>query len=70
MDRDFFSIIVISVLFIGLFLGGVYVLENISCNAKTQDMGFDHRFSALGGCQIEIEEGRWIPLDSYYFKEE
>lgn len=41
-----------------------------TCDVKTRDMGFENRWSYLAGCQIEVESGKWIPLDSYYFKEE
>ena len=49
---------------------GSNVLTNAQCNAETLNMGFDHRYSFLGGCQIEVNEGQWIPLDNYYFEEE
>jgi hypothetical protein len=60
-----------------LFLMGVVILFAIgyyaskaTCDAKTKDIGFAHRFSALGGCQIETTPGQWIPLDSYYFQQQ
>ena len=49
---------------------GVMKLEQAQCIAKTENMGFAHRWSWLGGCQIEVTEGQWIPLESYYFKQE
>ena len=59
-----------------LFLVGVVILFSIGyyvnkgvCDAKTSDIGFPHRFSVMGNCQIEITPGQWIPLDSYYFQQ-
>lgn len=45
-------------------------LEIATCDAKTIDIGFSHRYSIMGGCQIEVEENKWIPLELYYFKQE
>lgn len=42
----------------------------VACNARTADMGFEHRWSLFGGCQIEVVESQWIPLESYYWKQE
>lgn len=47
-----------------------YFVDVASCNAKTEGMGFEHRYSLFGGCQIEVNDGQWIPLESYYFKQE
>ena len=59
------------------FLLGVVVLISIGyfvnkgiCDAKTADIGFSHRFSIMGNCQIEITPGHWIPLDNYYFQQQ
>ena len=46
------------------------VSDYVICNAKTKDMGFNSRFGILSGCQIEVNPGQWIPLESYYFKQE
>ncbi len=54
---------------IGLPLGAI-AWDRAECNAKTVQIGFAHRWSVLGGCQIEVTEGQWIPLGSYYFKQE
>lgn len=40
------------------------------CMAKTVDIGYPSRWSIMAGCQIEVKESQWIPLESYYFKEE
>lgn len=58
------------VLIFSCLVGSVSLFERQTCYAKAGDMGFEYRFLIIGGCQIEVEEGRWIPLESYYFKEE
>lgn len=57
----------------GLFFGMVKLMWYVSareCAAKTQYMGFESRWDRWSGCQIEVNPGQWIPLDSYYFKQE
>lgn len=58
------------IIIVTLVVFGVGKLEQAQCIAKTQSIGFDYRWSWLGGCQIEVTEGQWIPLESYYFKQE
>jgi hypothetical protein len=60
-----------------LFLIGVLVLFSIGyyinkgvCDAKTSEIGFAHRFSMLGNCQIETSPGHWVPLENYYFQQQ
>lgn len=45
-------------------------LDNRRCDAKTEHMGFNHSYDPWTDCIIEVEPGKWIPLDSYYYKEE
>lgn len=61
---------VLSLLFIALIAVLIQPLMVLDCDAKTEDMGFENRYSFWGGCQIEVESGKWIPLKNYYFKEE
>lgn len=70
MDKYGWFAVLVVILLITIFIGGAFLLDKMACEAKTQDMGFAHRFSVLGGCQIEVTPGQWIPLDSYYFKQE
>ncbi|HBI38195.1 MAG TPA: hypothetical protein DDY71_11170 [Spirochaetia bacterium] len=73
-DWDFLKTVVFAILIFVLLTGGMIwganTYNHAACEAITVDIGFDHRYSFLGGCQIEVNEGQWIPLDSYYFKEE
>ena len=69
MDGLIKGFLVLVVVF-GLLLGGMYALDKANCLAKTQGMGYSADYTAFGGCRIEVKSGHWIPLDSYYFKEE
>ena len=72
MSRDNSGIKAVLLFVIGvmiLFSIGFYVNKGV-CDAKTNDIGYPHRFSIMGNCQIEITPGKWIPLDSYYFQQQ
>lgn len=47
-----------------------YYVERGICEQKSEVMNVDHSFGFWSGCMIEIEDGKYIPLDSYYYKEE
>jgi hypothetical protein len=63
--------IVITVLILGAIIFSFGAIANVAsakaCAAATADMGFDHRYSFWTGCQIEVQPGMWIPLDSYRY---
>jgi len=40
-------------------------LAEAECKAKTEDMGFNVKWNFIGGCRIEHEAGKWIPLERY-----
>ena len=61
-----FVIVVFVMLFSG-FSGIIYVVEGISCSQKWQS--FPSKYELFSGCQIQVD-GKWIPAESYYFKEE
>ena len=67
--EDFAPLIAMLVLLIVIILSGLAV-DNATCDAKTANIGFTSRWSILGGCQIEVTPHQWIPLESYYFKQE
>ena len=46
-------------------LFSIPVLVEAECNAKTEGMGFNIKWSFLGGCRIEHQKGKWIPLERY-----
>lgn len=48
-------------------LGPLYALDIITCHSKYAD--FETKYGFLSGCQIKPDD-KWIPAESYYFKEE
>lgn len=67
--EDYIGLILLFAILI-CFCFGAILYENASCNAKTENIGFPHQWSLLGRCKIEVSDGKWIPLESYYFKQE
>lgn len=70
MELETYVGVAFIILISALALGVNFYIESSICEAKTSEMGFQSDWSVLGGCRIEITDGRWIPLDTYYFKEE
>jgi hypothetical protein len=50
-----------------LFVGVAFTISQPYCNAATAQIGFPHRWGFWKGCQIEVTEGQWIPLESYRY---
>ena len=70
MDRDM-KLMILALLIILLILGVVYGgIDYATCKAKTKDIGFAMRWDILGSCRIQVSPNQWIPLESYYFKQE
>jgi hypothetical protein len=63
--KGFISIMFVPVLvIIGILAVMPFVLK-AECAAKTEGMGFNSKWTLLGGCKIEYKPGVWIPLDRY-----
>jgi hypothetical protein len=62
---NFILLVLIVLVVVVVSLWGIFTLSRSSCTACTKDIGFPHRWSIMGGCQIEIGENKWIPLDNY-----
>jgi hypothetical protein len=73
LDSAWLSVITLILMFV-IAVAAVGAVGNVyakyECSAKTESIGFDSRYSFLGGCQIEVTDGQWIPLDNYYFKQQ
>jgi len=69
-NKSWIIMIIVMVVIAACVCWGAALVSEKSCDACTQNIGFAHRWSFLGGCQIEVTEGQWIPLDNYYFKQE
>lgn len=66
LAKEMWVLIVMAIL--AIVLGAL--MTRWECLAKTSEMGFQSRWGVVMGCQIEVEPGQWIPLESYYFKQE
>lgn len=58
------------VLIVVVIIGASMMLEYATCHAQTESIGFPSQWSPFGGCRIEVKQGKWIPLSSYYFMQE
>jgi hypothetical protein len=56
--------------FLGFFVGANYLVIRPSCYAETADIGMPARYSLMGGCQVQLSDGRWIPLHNWYYIED
>lgn len=64
------------VLAVTLYLGNYFASEQLKynkhkCETIGASMGYSYRYDeSIWTCLIEVEEGKWIPLDSYYYRED
>lgn len=68
-EDDIVSLIAfLIVILLGIFaaVGGA-VYSNAQCHSKWSS--FPSQWGLIKGCQIEVGD-KWIPADSYYFKQE
>jgi hypothetical protein len=66
--KDILLIILGFVLVFALLVVGANAFNSHTCQLKTADIGYPSRYSFWTECQIQVD-GRWIPLDSYYYQE-
>ena len=64
--RDELQLVVISLISTGICIAAILVSQ-LECERKYAD--FSHRWGFWEGCRIQ-QNNKWIPADSYYFKEE
>jgi hypothetical protein len=61
---DYGLLVLLLVVVIAIVCGVAWLVQ-AECSAVTRDIGFPHRWSFLGGCQIQVSDGKWLPLDNY-----
>jgi hypothetical protein len=44
----------------------VIVLEGEQCARRAQGLNRNHEWTLIGGCLIESDDGRLVPLDNYF----
>ncbi len=47
------------------FIFAAYWLQEWRCTTKWEDSGMDSRFKFQAGCQIQREDGTWIPEENF-----
>lgn len=53
-----------------LIIGLAYTFGPPFCRAPAEKMGIDHDWGFWSGCMVEIEPGKWVPLETYRLTEE
>ena len=70
-DDDFKRILRLSIIAVLIFVAVIgfssVTLRKSICSKKYSS--FPNRWEFFSGCQIEVD-GKWIPADAYYWKEE
>jgi len=51
-----------------LILGGCFA--SAECSGKFRGSGYETRWGPVSMCQVQLEDGRWIPADSFYYRED
>ena len=69
-DWGIIAPIVLLIVVIIVGVGCEYITNAVICTRVSETMQVDSQYKLLGGCFIEVENERWIPLDSYYWKDE
>lgn len=64
MDKELVAIFGTAVLLVAAVFCGAMFLSEKSCKAKTTSFTSSY-FSVLAGCMVEIEDGRFMPLENY-----
>ena len=61
--------VILGVILSVILLAGVmtYTFARPSCHAETAQIGHPARWSFWGACQIQVEDGSWIPLRNYTY---
>lgn len=64
--REVFIVVGVIVAALALTVTIAAFFEYTSCEEMTRDIGMNHKWSILGDCQVQTEQG-WIPLDNYRY---
>lgn len=59
-----FMVLIILVTLIGIPLG-VLKVRTYQCKLRTQDMNVVYRYRPMTGCMVQVEDNKWIPIESF-----
>lgn len=54
--------LVLSISFIVIFVAGMIMYSQLSCEAKAISFE-EHKFKIIGGCMVK-HKGKWLPLEN------
>lgn len=64
MLKDLCGAICIGFIFIIAVFTGSNKLQEASCREQWKD-AFPYKYNFIGGCKIQIPDGKWIPAENY-----
>lgn len=67
---DFRAAIAVFALVMGLVLGGALLLARTNCNVIAEESGVAVEWRVIGGCFIEMEDGRFVPQRQWRVNED
>lgn len=62
--KNFLVALSLTIIVVALVIAAYFEYDKAKCSAKTYDLGYRVRWTELGGCQLEVLEGQWIPLEN------
>ena len=57
--------LIVPCIMIALVIGAAYKIDQYSCTSRWEDSGMATKYSFMGGCKIQLPDGKWIPEDRY-----
>lgn len=63
------KLILFVIMVAGILILAISPVYKMFCLKKTEDIGLNSRWGFWRGCQVEVEEGRWIPYERWLYGE-
>ncbi|KKL11935.1 hypothetical protein LCGC14_2540820 [marine sediment metagenome] len=67
--KEVFTFVAIVLAVLCFVLGTAALGSKVSCKAKTAEIRYQSDWGFFSGCRIKVEDGKWIPLERYYYRE-
>lgn len=61
--------ILIFVFIVWLTCFTIYSVDRRICKDTAYTMGYNYSYKLTTRCMLQVEETKWVPLESYYYKE-
>jgi len=69
MITELLMFVISILLIVAVVFAAQYAMER-KCIEKTAEIGISSRWSFWGGCQIQVKDNIWIPLDNFRYLDE